>query len=278
MAVSTAPILSNPIPGVLTPGFQSSSTAGPGGVPLTSTGALADPITGKAQLTGQLINDLTTNINSAVTNFGTAAGDTLTATGDLAASAGYTSEAGTYSSAAAIARQNETLAGAAGTIEQAQIGLQVGRTIGSQQAGIASAGFGSGGTALNLMRASQRQGVLEQQLTGVNSTMQQMGYEEQATAATAESQAASTSAATSLTAAAAANSAAATATAVGNATKTNANSMAATLGLNIPGLSGLSATSMPTIDPSNIAALQPTPTGPTMSGGKMVFPGFPNVI
>jgi len=241
--------------------------ATPNFAPLWSPGAVPgrapvnSAITGSPLLTGNLINDLTSNITNAVTQYGQSQASAL-------AAQGYGEEATSYTSAAAIARQNETLAGAAGQVEQAQIGLEVGRTIGSQQAGIAAAGFGSGGTALALLRANQRQGTMEKQLAGVNTSLQQAGFEQQATAAEAEARAASTSAATSA-------SLAATSSTVAGALRSDANSIAATLGLNIPGLSTLSATSMPT---ANAADLMNQLSTPSTLGGRAVGPGNPFVI
>lgn len=234
-----------------------------------------DPVTGNVKtgvagqkLNGNLASDLLGQISGAVNAYGTQQAQQL-------AAAGYSSEAGSYNSAAAVARQNEVLARASGDVQEAQIGLQVKRTIGSQQASIAAAGFGSGGTALSLMRSSQRQGIIEQQLVGVNSEVQQNSFEQQALAADAESQAANASAAQ-------AGSLAATAGTVAGALKTNATSIAAGLGLNIPGLSNLSATSMPaaagTLGQAMVGGASGNGTGMVMMGGKMVSPQNPYVI
>lgn len=278
MALSISPQSMSSVPGVPSlaqPAPNSSATPQstvPNFAPLWSPGQplgvpsgkpVSSAITGSPLLTGNLINDLMSNITNAVTQYGQSTAENL-------ASKGYSDEATSYTNAAAIARQNETLAGAAGQIEQAQIGLEVGRTIGSQQASIAAAGFGSGGTALSLMRASQRQGSIEQQLTGTNAEIQQMGYEQQAQAAEAESKAASTSSATSA-------SLAATSSTVANALKNDATSIAASLSLNIPDLADLSATKMPSV---NAADLMSQLSSPRMlnNAGQPVGPGNPIVI
>ena len=248
--------MSSPMPSSATPNFTPLWSPG-----MTNGRPVSSAITGSPMLTGNLVNDLTSNITNAVTNYGQAQAQSLAATG-------YGEEATSYTNAAAIARQNERLAGAAGQVEQAQIGLEVGKTIGTQQAGIAAAGFGSGGTALSLMRASQRQGTIEKQLAGVNTEIQQTGYEQQAQAAEAESRAATTSSQQ-------AGALAATSSTVAGALRTNANSIAATLGLNIPGLSTLSATSMPS---TNAADLMNQLQTPTTLGGRRVGPGNPFVI
>ena len=214
----------------------------------TPSTVVIDPATGQPKLTGQVVNDLMSNINNAVTEYGQSQAEAL-------AAQGYSGEAASYNSAAAVARQNERLAAASGQLEQAKIGLDVSKTIGSQQAGIAAAGFSSGGTALSLMRSSQRQGIIDQQTAGVNSEIQQGGFEQQGLAADAEAKAAATSAAT-------ASSLSATASTVATALKTNANSMATSLALNIPGLKDLSATSMPTFNAADPQSFQQPVAGP----------------
>ena len=242
--------------------------------PPASSMPVIDPATGQPKLTGQVISDLMSNINNAVTEYGQSQAEAL-------AAQGYSGEAASYTSAAAVARQNERLAAASGVMEQAKIGLDVSKTIGSQQAGIAAAGFGSGGTALSLMRSSQRQGIIDQQTAGVNSEIQQGGFEQQGLAADAEAKAAATSAAT-------ASSLSATASTVATALKTNANSMATSLALNIPGLKDLSATSMPTFNaadpqsfqtPANNVPGTPAPLMPSLGPNGLPLPSNqPNMI
>jgi hypothetical protein len=112
---------------------------------------------------------------------------------------GDTAEAGAYTNAASIANANARLATIGGTVEQQQQALQLRQTIGTQQATQAGNGFGAGGSGLAIMRSSNRQGLLEQQLTGVNSELQSAGYAAQGEASTAEASAA-TAAATAATA------------------------------------------------------------------------------
>lgn len=193
-------------------------------------------------LTPALVNDLFNDIDTSVESLGQANAEGALATGD-------TAEASDYASAGAIAAANARLATASGQVEQAQTGLEIRQTIGAQQAGIAGAGFANTGTALNLLRSSTRQGTLQQQIIGMNSQLEAGGYQAQAAAAAAEGSAAS-AAGTSAT------DLAATETAVGNASKTNAINLQSTLGVNIPGIGGLSATSVPSI-PGSLAAGNP---------------------
>ena len=267
--------------------------------------SIATTLAGNPALSGNLINDLMSNITNAVTQYGQSQADSLTATGRMAEAKGYTQEAagydaqslgfeqeaGSYDTAAAIARSNQRLAGASGDIEQAQIGLQVSKTIGSQQASVAAAGFGSGGTALSLMRSSNRQGTIEKQLAGTNSEMQQLGFAQQAQAADTEAIGARTSATGATTMADYARSSADAATAsaesstalantsstVANALKTNATSMASSLALNIPDLANLSATQMPSVNAVDLMNQLQNPQT-TMLGGRQVSAANPFII
>lgn len=205
----------------------------------TITGTLSGPTNSATALQTSpeypaLVSDLFSTIDTGVEDLGQANAENALASGD-------TEEAGAYGSAQAIANANSNIALAAGQVEQAQTGLQVRQTIGTEQADVAGGGFsGSSGTALALMRTSTRQGVLQQQIQGVNADLQSGGYQEQSAAAVAEEDAAQASAseATQL---------AQTEQAIGQASKTNAVNEAQALGINIPGLSSLSATNVPTI-------------------------------
>ena len=177
-------------------------------------------------------------INSGVTNLAQGQAETTIAQGD-------TSEASAYGSAADIASANARLAQIAGQVQQAQTQLQINQTIGSQRAAVAANGFAESGSALSLLRSSTQQGLLQQQVIGINSQEQAAGYLEQAAASTAE-QAAATGAASSATALSASE------TAIGTASKTNAINEAAAMGLAIPGLSDLSATNIPTVNPVTV--------------------------
>lgn len=208
-----------------------------------------------------LVSDLFSAINTSAASFGQAAGQSALAAGD-------TQEAGAYGNAQAIANANASLALSAGQVEQAQTGLQVRKAIGAQQAGVAANGFGASGSALALLRSSTRQGLLQQQIIGMNAALESGGYQEQGAAASAEA-AAATAAASSASALAASENA------IGAASKTNAINEAAALGANIPGLSGLSGTNVASV-PTDL--LTGTTNGPTMLGGRMVSPQQPFII
>jgi hypothetical protein len=147
--------------------------------------------------------------------------------GDIAA--GDAAEAGAYTDAGNIARANARLALVGGDIEQAQEQIKLGTTLGSQRAAVAGGGFAESGTALNLLRSSTQQGHLEQQITGVNATLQSGGFEEQGAASDAEA-AAATAAGASATALGT------SAAALGASATTYATTTATSMGMTIPGI------------------------------------------
>lgn len=212
------------------------------------------------------VSDLFGAIDAGVTDFAQADAEGDIATGDAG-------EASAYQNAAAIAQGAARVAQVSGSVQEAQEGLQVQKTLGSQRAAVAAGGFGESGSALDLLRSSTRQGLLQQQIIGVNAEEQASGYLAQGAASTAEASAAS----------AAANSAASLASsdaAMGVASKTNAGNEAAAMGLSIPGLSGLSATSIPTVNPVTVGESGsssgglPTEFGSTIGGGFHAGQGF----
>jgi hypothetical protein len=193
---------------------------------------------GTDPLNSQTISDLFGAIDQAPTDF-------AASTADSALAAGDTTEGNLYGTAEGIANSNATLAQAAGQVEQAQQGLQIRQTIGSQRAAVAAGGFQEAGSAVDLLRSSTQQGLLAQQITGVNSQLQASSYLQQGTALAAQGTAAAA-------AGTAANDNAASLSALGTAAKTNAVNEAAALNVNIPGLANLSGTSIPTVNPVTI--------------------------
>jgi hypothetical protein len=95
------------------------------------------------------------------------------AQGDLA-------EAGNYDLASELARENEAFTDQSTRIQQTQLDRQVTQAIGGQQAGVASAGFASSGSALDLMRDSASQGALAKGVLAQQGTITEAGFEEQA--------------------------------------------------------------------------------------------------
>jgi len=217
---------------------------------------------GTATLTPQTASDLISNISEATQQFGQAKAATDQATGD-------TAEVGAYNTAGSIAGANARLAQVSGGIQQYQEGVQVQKTLGTQKATQASNGFGASGSALDILRSSTQQGLLQQQTTGVNADLQAGGFEQQGAASAAEATAAQTAATSS-------TDTAATDTAIATTTKTNAANEASALGLNIPGISNISATSMPAINPAGLGVQ--AKTAPQMIGGSLHGPNNPFII
>ena len=213
---------------------------------------------GTDPLNSNTISDLFGAIDQAPTDF-------AAATADSALAAGDTTEGGLYGTAEGIANSNATLAQAAGQVEQAQQGLQIRQTIGSQRAAVAAGGFQEAGSAVDLLRSSTQQGLLAQQITGMNSQLQASSYLQQGTALAAQGTAAAA-------AGTAANDNAASLSALGAAAKTNAVNEAAALNVNIPGLANLSGTSIPTVNPVTIGNQAISPVAGMGPNGNLSTP------
>jgi hypothetical protein len=116
---------------------------------------------------------------------GNAQAEETEATGDIL-------EGGAYTTAAGIAKGAAQIATVSGQIQQAQNTRAYLQTIGAQKAAISGAGFAQSGSALSLARSSLQQGLLQNQVLGVNAQLQSQGYLQQAQASTAEATAATT--------------------------------------------------------------------------------------
>ena len=99
-------------------------------------------------------------------------------------------EADAYRIASGIATENQRVEAMSEAVKQIQIQTQVDQTIGSQKARVAANGFQQSGSALDIMAASTRQGLLSQQISGMQSQQAQLGYMAQAAAAEGEMKAA----------------------------------------------------------------------------------------
>jgi hypothetical protein len=129
------------------------------------------------------------NANAAVARANsldyTEAGVRLQQQGDYA-------EAASYGNAADIATNSATLADVAGQVQEYQNTRAVNATVGSQRASVAAAGLSNSGSALALARSSFQQGYLQNQMTRIQSLTREGGFLEEAAAARAEQQAATT--------------------------------------------------------------------------------------
>jgi hypothetical protein len=113
------------------------------------------------------------------------------AQGDLA-------EASNYDAASTLAMQNEAFTAQSTRVQQSQLDRQVTQTIGGQAAGVAGAGFSSGGTALNLLRDSASQGALARGVLGQQGAITEAGFDEQAKSFTTMANAGRTTAASEM--------------------------------------------------------------------------------
>jgi hypothetical protein len=100
--------------------------------------------------------------------------------------AGYQQEVGAYTTAGEIAGNNAVTAGIAGDIKLLQEQRALKRTLGSQRADIASAGFRNSGSAIDLMQSSVQQGALGRQLISTQTALAKGGYLEEGAASAAE--------------------------------------------------------------------------------------------
>lgn len=111
-------------------------------------------------------------IGAALQDFGGAVSDLFGAKGSDAS-------AQSYAGAAAIAGQNEQIAGEATKIQETQESRQIYQTIGTQKAQVGGAGFASSGTALDLLRSSASQGALVKAQTAAQGAITENSYAEQ---------------------------------------------------------------------------------------------------
>lgn len=123
----------------------------------------------------------------------------ITAAGQAAAAsataAGAAAEATAYGAAGGVARENEQIAGVAGDIAVFQQQREVAKTAGQASAAGAAGGVTQGGNVLDVMQSSYQQGAVGAQLIGVQTALEQGGYEEAAVASDAEVTAANAQAA-----------------------------------------------------------------------------------
>jgi hypothetical protein len=128
------------------------------------------------------------------------AASAVTAAGEQTAltteATGTTAEAAQYQTAGQISAQNAATAEVSGQLQQYQNTRTLMNTLGTQRATYASNGFAQSGSALGVARSSLQQGLLQNQVLGVNSQLEAGGYLEQVAASEAEATAATTTAAT----------------------------------------------------------------------------------
>lgn len=117
---------------------------------------------------------------STVSDIGGAASDLFAGSALRSRAKGNRIEGEEYSLAANLADQNAQFAATSTAVKQAQEQRSINMTLGQQQADVASSGFAAGGTALDLLADSARQGALSKAVLGQQGAIEQAGYKEQA--------------------------------------------------------------------------------------------------
>lgn len=125
------------------------------------------------------LTDVSGSVSDLFSGFGATTQADLKAQGLDIQAAGDVAEGENYDLAASLAAKNAQYSESSTAIKEAQIDRQNTLAIGGQKADVASAGFSSSGSALDLMRDSASQGALTKAVAGQNGLIQTAGYEEQ---------------------------------------------------------------------------------------------------
>lgn len=108
------------------------------------------------------------------------------ATAAQATATGADAEAAAYGTAGAIADENAKVAGIAGEISVAQQQRMVAATAGQEAAAAGAGGVISGGSVYDVIQSTYTQGAIGAQMIGVQTALEQGGYEEAGAASDAE--------------------------------------------------------------------------------------------
>lgn len=111
---------------------------------------------------------------------GGAVNDLFSADASRSRAQGQRLEAQQYGLAAQYARQNVEFTKQSTAIKLAQEGRSIIKTMGGQQAEVASSGFASSGSALDILRDSAAQGALTKNVMSQQGLITEAGFEEQA--------------------------------------------------------------------------------------------------
>lgn len=167
---------------------------------VSSGSSFSPSVGGAVGAIGSIFQGISGNIAAQ----GQASADRSTAAGDLATAQGYEAESQAYSEAAGYAAGNVTLAEESKAIQQYQQQRSLSLSLGRTRAQLAGAGLTSGGSGLDILRASAAQGALAKGLIGVQGEIQAQGYRAQSAADTLLSEQATDAATSAQDAAAAA--------------------------------------------------------------------------
>lgn len=125
---------------------------------------------------------------------GAAVQDLFNADAQRSKAQGQRLEAQEYDLASGLTRQNEEFTKTSTAIKEEQENRSIIKTLGSQQAEVASSGFAESGSALDILRESQQQGALTKNVLSQQGLITEAGYEEQARSYNLMSQASNLSA------------------------------------------------------------------------------------
>jgi hypothetical protein len=126
-----------------------------------------------------------------LSSIGTAASDLF---GGFSSAKGYKAQEASYMTARDIAYENARLAGESGELQEYVAGRKVMKAEGSREAATAGAGFELGGSNTYLQREAALQGHVTQAMIGLQTSINQNSYLEQANEAEGAAKAASNAA------------------------------------------------------------------------------------
>jgi hypothetical protein len=115
-----------------------------------------------------------------ITGIGGAVSDLYAADAAKSKAQGLRLEGEQYGLASTYAEQNKAYTQQSVDLQEYQASRKINQTIGSQQAAVASSGFGEAGSALDLLRDSANQGALTKATLAQQGNITEAGYEEQA--------------------------------------------------------------------------------------------------
>jgi len=113
-------------------------------------------------------------------DIGGAVSDLFAASAARSKAQGLRTEAEQYTLAAGLADQNAKFTEQSTAIKEYQQSRDIQKTIGSQQAAVASSGFAASGSALDIERDSANQGAIAQGVLAQQGLIEEAGFEEQA--------------------------------------------------------------------------------------------------
>lgn len=101
------------------------------------------------------------------------------AVGDIFKGFGAAAEAENYDAASALAFRNVEYSKKSFAVKDQMADRSIYKAVEGQQADVSGAGFAASGSALDLLRDSQREGALTKELLTIQGTMEQDSYNEQ---------------------------------------------------------------------------------------------------